>query len=62
LKLGVVEMKKYEKKKHILQFEKKYFLGFAFQRLFVKLERCSYNILNHSKWRRIEKDLQSVQS
>jgi hypothetical protein len=33
------------------------FFGFAFQRWFVKPRRHSYNILNHSKWRRIEKDL-----
>jgi hypothetical protein len=33
--------------------------GFAFQRWFVELEKEAllYNNLNHSKWRRIEKDL-----
>jgi hypothetical protein len=35
-----------------------WFVDFAFQRRFVNLEKgFSYNILNHSKWRKFEKDL-----
>ncbi len=50
----------------VLQFEKMYFLYcYLLAGLLVlhckddlqSLRRCSYNILNHSKWRRIEKDL-----
>jgi hypothetical protein len=56
--IGGVKMKKNEKKtcftiRKILFFSGCSF-GFAFQRWLVKLE---HNILNHSKWRRIEKDL-----
>jgi hypothetical protein len=58
-------MKKNEKETHFVIWENIFslllFFGwsfdFAFQRWFVELERCSYNILNHSKWRRIEKDI-----
>jgi hypothetical protein len=31
--------------------------GLAFGRWFVTLTRRSFNILNHSKWKRIEEDL-----
>jgi hypothetical protein len=59
LKLGRVKMKK----KHVLQVEKTYFLccyllaGFLdlhFKDDLYNLRRCSYNILNHSKWRKFE--------
>jgi hypothetical protein len=57
-------MKKTEKK-HVLQLEKTYFLycflgaplALHFKDDLQSLRRRSYNILNHSKWRRIEKDL-----
>ncbi len=58
---------KKKKKKHDLQFEKKYSLYCSFLAVvplalhykddLQSLIRCSSNILNRSKWRRIEKDL-----
>jgi hypothetical protein len=58
---------KNEKKKHVLQFEKTNFLycsmlaedplALHFKDDLWSLRRCSNNILDHSKWRRIEKDL-----
>jgi hypothetical protein len=60
-------MKKNEKNKHILQFEKKHIFFSALfglvswlcisKMICRALRRCSYNILNHSKWGTIEKDL-----
>jgi hypothetical protein len=51
-------------KNHVLQFEKTYYcsslaspLALHFKDDLQSLRRRSYNILNHSKWRRIEKDL-----
>jgi hypothetical protein len=50
----------------LLQFDKTYYLycsfftallAFHFEGVLYSLKRHSYNILNHSKWRRIEKDL-----
>jgi hypothetical protein len=58
-------MKKNEKK-CVLQFEKNYFLYWSFlaapstlhfQDDWQSLRRCLYNILNHSKWKTIERDL-----
>jgi hypothetical protein len=52
---------KTNEKKDVLLFDKAYFLycslGFPFKDDLYRLRRRSYNILNHSKWRRIEKDL-----
>jgi hypothetical protein len=55
-----VKMKTNEKK-GVLQFDKAYFLncslGFPSEDDLYRLRRGFYNILNHSKWRTIEKDL-----
>jgi hypothetical protein len=58
--------KSQKKEKSILQFRKMYFLhcsflaaplALHFQDDLLSLRTFSYIILNHSKWRRIEKDL-----
>jgi hypothetical protein len=58
-------MKKNEKKR-VLQFKKMYCLccsflagslALHFKNDLQSLRRLSYNIVNHSKWRRLEKDL-----
>ncbi len=55
-------MKKNEKN-HVLQFEKMYFIYCYFLATPLSLQslrRRSNNILNHSKWRKNEKDLPKV--
>jgi hypothetical protein len=60
------EQEETNEKKLLLQFDKTYFLycsfltallAFHFKGELYSLKRRSCNILNHSKWRRIEKDL-----
>jgi hypothetical protein len=59
-------MKKNEKKRVFCNLKKTYFLyssfvarplALHFKVDLCSLRRCSYNILNHSKWRTIEKEL-----